>query len=145
MAIDKLLTKEQKEKLIQAIRDAENQTSGEIRVHLESRCKGSVLQRAAQMFEKLKMHETQHRNSTIIYLAVKDRKFAIFGDQGINEIVPDNFWEDVKEEMQSYFERGEFINGLILGINQVGKKLKVHFPYQKDDINELPDDISIGQ
>ena len=136
--------KEQKEKIIQAIKDAENQTSGEIRLHLESVCKGDALERAVQMFEKLKMHETQLRNGTLIYLALKEKKFAIFGDEGINEIVPDNFWQDVKDEMRSLFIKGDFLGGLTRGIYLVGEKLKTHFPYQEDDENELPDDISMG-
>ena len=96
------------------------------------------------MFEKLKMHETQLRNGTLIYLAVKDHKFAIFGDEGINEIVPENFWEDVKEEMREIFVKGQFADGISRGIYLVGEKLKEFFPYQDDDINELPDDISMG-
>ena len=145
MGVANFFNKEEKEKIILAIKEAENQTSGEIRLHLESRCKGDALERAVQMFEKLKMHETQLRNGTLIYLAVTDRKFAIFGDEGINEIVPDNFWEDVKHEMRGHFQKGEFLAGLTRGIFLVGEKLKAHFPYQEDDINELPDDISVGE
>jgi len=145
MGVDNFFNKAEKDKIIKAIKDAENQTSGEIRLHLESRCKGDALERAVRMFEKLKMHETQLRNGTLIYLAVKDRKFAIFGDEGINEIVPDNFWQDVKEEMRVHFQKSEFLSGLTRGIFLVGEKLKAHFPYQEDDINELPDDISVGE
>jgi uncharacterized membrane protein len=145
MGIADFLNTEEKDKIIQAIKDAENQTSGEIRLHLESRCKKDPLGRAAQMFEKLNMHETQLRNGTLIYLAIKDRKFAIFGDKGINEIVPENFWEDVKEEMRGFFIKGDFLSGLTRGIHMVGEKLKAHFPYQDDDVNELPDDISVGE
>ena len=139
------LKKEEKEKIIQAIKDAENQTSGEIRLHLESVCKGDALERAVRMFEKLKMHETHLRNGTLIYLAIKDHKFAIFGDEGINEIVPENFWQGVKEEMRGFFIKGDFSGGLTRGIFLVGEKLKAHFPYQDDDVNELPDDISVGE
>jgi uncharacterized membrane protein len=145
MSISSFFSKEDKEKIIQAIKDAEHETSGEIRLHLESRCKGNALERAVEMFAKLKMHETQLRNGTLIYLAVKDQKFAIFGDEGINEIVPDNFWEDVKEEMREYFKKGEFQNGISRSIYLIGEKLKEFFPYQDDDINELPDDISVGE
>ena len=144
MGVANFFDQKEKDKIIQAIKDAEHQTSGEIRLHLESRCKGDALERAMQMFEKLKMHETQLHNGTLIYLAVKDRKFAIFGDEGINEIVPDNFWEDVKEEMRSEFQKNNFLEGLTRGIHLVGEKLKENFPYQTDDINELPDDISVG-
>lgn len=144
MGVANFFNKADKQKIIQAIKDAENQTSGEIRLHLETRCKGDALERAVEMFEKLKMHETQLRNGTLIYLAVKDKKFAIFGDEGINEIVPDNFWQDVKEEMRAHFQKTQFVDGLTRGIFLVGEKLKAHFPYQDADINELPDDISIG-
>jgi len=145
MGVANFFNKEEKEQIIQAIKDAEHQTSGEIRLHMESHCKGDALERAVQMFEKLKMHETQLHNGTLIYLAVKDRKFAIFGDEGINEIVPDNFWEDVKEAMRGAFQKDNFLEGLTRGIHLVGEKLKENFPYQDDDINELPDDISVGE
>jgi uncharacterized membrane protein len=145
MSIANFFDKEEKAKIIQAIRDAEHQTSGEIRLHMESRCKGDALDRAVQMFEKLKMHETHLRNGTLIYLAVKDRKFAIFGDEGINEVVPDNFWQDVKDDMRGFFQKGDFLTGLTRGIHLIGEKLKAHFPYQEDDVNELPDDISVGE
>ena len=145
MGVSNFFNKEQKDKIIQSIKDAELATSGEIRLHIESRCKGEALDRAVEMFAKLKMHETQLRNGTLIYLAVKDHKFAIFGDEGINEIVPDNFWEDAKEEMRTFFAKGEFQQGISLGIFLVGEKLKEFFPYQDDDVNELPDDISIGE
>ena len=144
MSTSKFFNKEETAKIIQAIKAAENQTSGEIRLHLESRCKGDALEHAVRVFEQLKMHETRLRNGTLIYLAIKDRKFAIFGDEGINKIVPENFWQDVKEEMREFFIRGEFVDGLGRGIFLIGEKLKAHFPYQQDDENELSDDISVG-
>ncbi len=143
--VSKFFSKEEKNKIVQAIKEAEHQTSGEIRLHLESRSKGNTLERAVHIFEKLKMHDTRLRNGTLIYIAVKDRKFSIFGDQGINEIVPDNFWEDVKEEMRRFFIKDQFADGVIRGIFLIGEKLKEFFPYQEDDVNELPDDISIGE
>ena len=145
MGVTNFFNKKEKEKIIQAIRDAEHQTSGEIRLHLESRCKGDALERTVRIFEKLKMHETRLRNGTLIYLAVKDQKFAIFGDEGINSIVSDNFWQDVKDEMRNLFIKGKFLEGLTSGIFMVGEKLKTDFPYQQDDENELSDDISIGK
>ncbi|MCK4558406.1 MAG: TPM domain-containing protein [Calditrichia bacterium] len=145
MGVANFFKKEEKEKIIQAIKDAEKETSGEIRLHLDLRCKGEALEQVVKMFEKLKMNETQLRNGTLIYLAVTDHKFAIFGDEGINEIVPDNFWEDVKEEMRELFVKGQFADGVARGIFLVGEKLKEFFPYQEDDINELPDDISMGE
>ncbi len=143
MKVSTFFSKEEKNKIVQAIKEAEYQTSGEIRLHLESRCKGNTLERAVQIFEKLKMHDTRLRNGTLIYMAIKDRKFSIFGDKGINEIVPDNFWEDVKEEMGRFFIKDQFADGVKRGIYLIGEKLKEFFPYQEDDVNELPDDISI--
>ena len=144
MNVEKFFSKEQKEQIVNAIKEAEKETSGEIRVHIESSCKKDTLERAVQLFEKLKMHETQLHNGTLIYLAVKDQKFAIFGDEGINEIVPDNFWADVRTAMQKEFGSGNFVTGLTRGISMVGNKLKEYFPYKDDDINELSDDISVG-
>ena len=145
MNVNNFFSKDQKERIIRQIKEAEKETSGEIRVHLESRCKDDVLGRAMTIFKKLKMHETQLRNGTLIYLAIKDRKFAIYGDKGINEAVPDNFWQDVKEKMRQLFIEEKFTEGITTGIEQVGQKLKTFFPYQQDDINELPDDISTGE
>jgi uncharacterized membrane protein len=145
MNVKKFFSESERQKIIEAIKDAELETSGEIRLHLESRCKGDALERTVQLFEKLKMHETRLRNGTLIYLAIEDRKFAIFGDEGINAVVPENFWQDVKEEMRKYFSEKKFVDGLVVGIVHVGHKLKEFFPYQDDDINELPDDISTGE
>lgn len=145
MNVNKFFSEEQKKQIIEAIGFAEKQTSGEIRVHLEKRCKLHPLDRAGLVFQKLKMHHTQLRNGTLIYLAILDKKFAILGDEGINEAVPENFWEDVKEAMSALFSKGDFTGGIIHAINQIGDKLKEFFPYQDDDVNELPDDISVGE
>ncbi len=145
MNVKKFFNKEQQKKIVEAIKLAEKETSGEIRVHLESKCKGDALERAVKMFAKLKMHKTELHNGVIIYLAVQDKKFAIFGDKGINEVVPDNFWEDVKEIMKEHFIKSEFVEGLTKGIVMIGEKLKEFFPYQQDDVNELSDDISMGE
>ena len=144
MNIKNFFNKDQKEQIIQAIKDAERMTSGEIRIHLESHCKGETLQRAIHWFNKLKMHKTQLRNATIIYLAVNDHKFAIYGDEGINKVVPDNFWGDVKDEMSAYFIKNQFAEGIITGVKRVGEKLREFFPYHKDDIDELSNEISTG-
>ena len=139
------LSKEEEQQVVQAIKSAEHQTGGEIRVHIESVCKGNVLDRAAGLFKSLKMHETSLRNGVLIYLSTDDRKFAIIGDAGINAVVPAGFWEDVKELMVSSFSKGEMVQGFVAGIERVGEKLKEFFPYLKDDINELPDEISYGK
>ena len=118
--------------------------AAEIRVHIEKKCKEDVLDRAAYVFEQLEMHETEARNGVLFYLAVKDHKFAILGDAGINEKVPDDFWTQIKEGMLAKFQKDEFTNGLSEGIIKAGEQLKTHFPYQSDDVNELSDEISFG-
>jgi uncharacterized membrane protein len=137
-------SKEEKEKIKEAIARAERNTSGEIRLHVDNRCKGDVLDCAASWFEILKMHKTQLRNGVLFYLAVQDRKFAILGDAGINAKTPDNFWDNIKEVMLEQFREGDFTGGLVTGIEMAGKQLQEHFPYQSDDINELSDEISFG-
>jgi len=139
------LGKENELLITKAIEKAEHQTSGEIRVHLESKCSEEVLDRAAWLFKKLKMHETKDRNGVLIYLSINDRKFAIIGDAGINKVVPEGFWNDIKEMMISHFKQGEFAIGLINGIEKTGEHLKQYFPWQENDVNELPDEISYGK
>lgn len=132
--------------IIEAIKEAESYTSGEIRVHLESTAKGlETLDRATAIFVELEMHKTELRNGVLFYLAVEDRKFAILGDAGINEIVPLTFWDDVAMLMADYFKKNQFVLGLIEGIKMCGQKLKLRFPHQTDDINELSDNISFGE
>lgn len=139
------LTRDELNKIVESIEKAELETSGEIRFHMESRCKGDPLKRAIQVFKNLKMHKTELRNGTLIYLATEDKKFAIVGDKGINDKVPENFWEDVKEEMANNFKKKEFETGISRAILKVGEKLKEYFPHQSNDINELSDEVSIGE
>lgn len=144
MSVRKYFSEENKLQITNAIRTAESNTSGEIRVHIEKHCKEDVLDRAAFIFEKLKMHKTELRNGVLFYLAIEDHKFAILGDSGINQKVPDNFWEEIKEEMARNFREGNFTEGLSSGVRKAGEQLKQHFPYQQDDVNELSDEISFG-
>lgn len=137
-------TKEEEALIKSAIKEAELNTSGEIRVHVDTRCREDVLDRAAWWFGKLDMQETERRNGVLFYLAIKERKFAILGDVGINEKTPENFWDNIKEKVLANFQEGDFINGLCEGILMAGEQLKKHFPYQKDDVNELSDEISFG-
>lgn len=129
----------------QAIKDAELNTSGEIRVHLEGKCSGDALQRAVYIFNYLKMYNTQARNGVLVYVAVESRKFAIIGDAGINGVVPDNFWDGIKDKMRSNFASGNYVEGLVEAVKDAGESLKKYFPYQTDDINEQPDEISFGE
>ena len=137
-------SKEEKERITAAIREAERNTSGEIRVHIEGKCEGDVMDRAAYIFEKLEMHKTALRNGVLFYLSIKDRKYAVLGDVGINRVTPENFWEEIKERMLEKFRMGEPAARFSEGIKMAGEQMKAHFAYQEDDINELSDDISFG-
>lgn len=138
-------TKEQKEQLRKATAEAENMTSGEIRIHIEDSLKGDVLDRAAYIFRKLNMHKTQLRNGVLIYLALKTRQFAIIGDSGIHSRVPVDFWDKIKDRMEASFREGDFLNGLKNAVSSAGEQLKAHFPRQTGDVNELKDDVSFGK
>jgi uncharacterized membrane protein len=131
--------------ILQAIQEAERNTSGEIRVHIENHCEGDVLDRATEVFAQLHMHLTKQRNGVLFYVAIKDHRFAVLGDAGINAIVPDHFWEDITKTVISYFKKKEYAEGLAKGVVMAGEQLKAHFPYnEKGDKNELSDDISFG-
>jgi uncharacterized membrane protein len=145
MNVQKYFTEENKLQITNAIRVAEMNTSGEIRVHIEKYCKGDVLDRAAYVFEKMEMHKTQLRNGVLFYLAVEDHQFAILGDAGINQKVPGDFWEATKELVLSKFKDGNLTEGLTNGILMAGEQLKAHFPYLKNDVNELSNEISFGK
>ena len=145
MGVQKYFSEADKLQITNAIRVAETNTSGEIRVHIENKCTDDVLDRAAYIFEKLEMHKTALRNGVLFYLALEDRKFAILGDGGINQKVSEDFWESTKEVILAKFKEGNISEGLADGIIKAGEQLKVHFPYQEDDVNELSDDISFGK
>lgn len=127
-----------------SIAAAELNTSGEIRMHLEDSCKIDVLDRAAFVFEKLNMHKTASRNGVLFYLSVRDRKFAVIGDVGINTKVPAGFWDEVKELVLRRFKEDKFKEGLSEGIHLAGMKLREHFPYHFEDQNELSNEISFN-
>ncbi len=137
-------TEEQQEDLRQAILNAELDTSGEIRVHIENTCTGEVMDRALVIFHKLEMDKTHNRNGILIYLAVKNRKFAIIGDEGIHKAVPENYWDSIKNRMLDHFRENHFTEGLVEAIAETGKQLKKYFPYHTSDVNELSDDISFN-
>jgi uncharacterized membrane protein len=145
MKASTFFTKEQQAQILAAVKEAEDETSGEIRVHIETSCNEDVLDRAAWIFRKLNMNNTAERNSVLFYLAVSDRKFAVIGDAGINSKVPAGFWDDVKDLLQTKFREGKFTEGLSEGIILAGVHLKNHFPHGKDDVNELPDEISFDK
>ena len=142
--VEEFLTQTQEQDLIEAIKIAEKNTSGEIRVHIEKNSETPPMERALEVFYFLKMDKTAQRNGVLFYIAVESKKFAIIGDEGINNLVPENFWDTEKELVLTHFKKGEFTKGLELAIIEVGKKLVTFFPYQSNDINELPDEISKG-
>lgn len=140
-----LFTKEQQDQIVAAVKAAELNTSGEIKVHIDRKCKEDVLDHAAYIFDELDMQKTELRNGVLIYLAVEDRKLAILGDAGINLKVPKDFWDSTRDLMVSNFKESRYAEGLAEGIKLAGEQLKEHYPYQSDDVNELSDDISFGE
>jgi len=142
MKASSFFTREQQDQIRAAIKEAEETTSGEIRVHIETSVTGNVLDRAAWIFKRIGMHNTAERNGVLYYLAVTNRKFAVIGDEGINARVKVGFWDEVKSMLEKHFNDGKFTEGLVKGILLTGLQLKEHFPHRKNDINELPDDIS---
>jgi len=136
-----IFSQEEQERITQAIADAEKATSGEIRIAVDKHCHGSAFEKAAQYFMELGMDKTAQHNGVLIYLAHQDRKFAIIGDSGINRVVPEDFWETTHVAMKAHFQRGSLADGIIAGISLAGEKLAIFFPYEKGDVNELPDDI----
>lgn len=142
--VEDFLTATQEQQIIDAIRNAEKNTSGEIRVHIEKYSKKDTIIRATEVFYFLKMDKTNNRNGVLFYLAVDDKKFAVIGDEKINEKVPTDFWESTKNTVLQEFKNGNFTNGLIKGILQTGEQLKKYYPFQDDDLNELTDEISVN-
>jgi uncharacterized membrane protein len=134
----------EKKQIIDAIVAAEKHTSGQIKVHVEPHCKGDVLSRAAHVFHKLKMQKTAMRNAVLIYLAHDDKRFAIVGDKGINDAVPSDFWDSTRNTMSVHFKNGQFVSGVVHGINESAKQLSTYFPHQANDKKEISHDISEG-
>lgn len=140
------ITETDEAQIVAAIQEAESNTSGEIRVHIEDTCEMEVLDRATQVFAYLHMHQTKLRNGVLFYVALKSHKFAVLGDAGINAVVPKNFWQEINQTVIADFKEGRYADGLAKGIRMAGDQLKSYFPYAGDhkDINELSDDISFG-
>ena len=138
------LSETDRQRVSAAIRAAEMRTSGEIRVHLEDHIEDDVLDHAAFVFEELDMHKTKDRNGVLIYVSVSDRKVAVIGDKGINERVPENFWNDVLAVLRAHFAAGSSADGLCEVVAMVGEKLLAFHPHQRDDRDELSNDVSIG-
>lgn len=142
--VEDFLTKSEEDEIVEAIRLAEENTSGEIRVHLEKETSIAPIKRAVEVFHKLKMENTKDKNGVLIYVAVKSKQFAICGDKGINEKVPSDFWNSTKDVMLNHFKNGNNKQALVDGILKAGEQLKSYFPHQDDDVNELSNEISKG-
>lgn len=142
--IEDFLTSQEEQEIVDAIRLAEQNTSGEIRVHIEESSNNKPFDRAREVFHLLKMDNTKAQNGVLIYVAVADKTFVIYGDMGIDNVVPKNFWDTTKDCIESHFKSGHFKKGLIEGILKAGKELEAHFPWIHGDDNELSNTISKG-
>jgi uncharacterized membrane protein len=141
----KFFSKAEEQQIIDAIKIAERSTSGEIRFYVESKCEGDAYERAVALFHHLQLHEKHHRNGVLIYLATKERKFAIVGDEGIHTKVTDTFWEDVRTNMIEIFKQGNLVKGICEGVKQVGEKLKDSFPFDPNNKQGYTDKINHGK
>ena len=139
------LTDPERKRVAQAIGAAERPTSGEIRVHLEDHIDEDLLDHAAFVFEELGMQKTRDRNGVLIYVCVADRKVAVIGDKGINEVVPEGFWKDVLAVLQMHFAAGRRVEGLCEAVGMVGEKLIRFHPMRSDDRDELSNDVSMSK
>lgn len=139
------LTADERKRIAQAINAAELRTSGEIRVHLDDHIEDDVMDHAVFVFEELGMHRTRDRNGALIYVCVADRKVAVIGDKGINERVPEKFWNDTVGLLKLHFAAGKQADGLCDAVALVGEKLAAFFPLRRDDTNELSNEVSIGK
>ncbi len=140
-------TEEENEKIVHAIQKAEMQTSGEVRIFVESRCKYvDALDRAKQIFDNLEMEKTDLRNGVLFYIAIKDKQLAIFADKGIHEATGPDYWTNSVKEILSVFSKENITEGITTSIYKIGEALKTHFPYNREiDKNELPDEIVFGK
>jgi uncharacterized membrane protein len=140
-------TPEEKQTIVEAVQKAEQRTSGEVRVFVEHRCRYvNAIDRAIEIFENLQMHKTELRNAVLVYVAVKDRQLAVFGDEGIHKKVGDQYWANEIVKMINAFNRDNIAEGICQCVKDIGEALCTHFPYDKNtDKNELPDDIVFGR
>ena len=142
--VEDFLSVTEEEEIVEAIRQAELNTSGEIRVHIEKTTELTHYDRALEVFRMLKMFNTKQQNAVLLYIAVEDHKFVIYGDKGIDAVVPENFWDATKSVIQNQFQSGNFKQGIVDGVLKVGEELKAHFPWDANDVDELPNEVSKG-
>ncbi len=140
-------TSEQQSRIVDAVQKAEQQTSGEVRIFVESKCSYvDALDRAKEIFFNLQMDKTALRNAVLFYVAVEDKQTAVFADEGIHQKTGDAYWQNAVEVMLAYFREHQLVEGLIRSVLHIGTALQQHFPYDKStDKNELPDDIVFGK
>lgn len=143
-ATEAFLTPEEERAIVEAISQAEQNTSGEIRVHIENHTEKPPLERAQEVFHSLGMDKTAIRNGVLFYVGVSDHTFAIIGDEGIDKAVEIDFWDCTKDLVISHFKNNQFKDGLVAGILRAGERLQQYFPFQDDDSNELSNEISKG-
>lgn len=143
----KFFSEEENEQIVQSIRDAEKTTSGEIRVFIESKCRFiNALDRATEIFHNLEMQKTEHRNAVLVYVALKDKQLALYGDEGIHQKLGDAYWNSAVQNMIAHFNKNNYATGISHCVKEIGEALHYHFPYNKDtDKNELPDEIVFGK
>ena len=142
--VEDFLSVVEEEEIVEAIRQVEQNTSGEIRVHIEKTTELTHYNRALEVFRMLKMFNTKQQNAVLLYIAVEDHKFVIYGDKGIDAVVPENFWDTTKNVIQNQFQSGNFKQGIVDGVLKVGEELKAHFPWDANDVDELPNEVSKG-
>ena len=130
------------QEIVSAIQEAERHSSGEIRVHLACDVEGDIMEAAHAVFNRLKMHQTKDRNGMLILIELKNQRFALFGDEGIHRRVGQGFWNEIRDTIQYQFRHGNYLEGLLRGIERCGQNLKQHFPSMPDNANELSNEIS---
>ena len=130
-------------RIVAAIGEAEQQTSGEIRVHVQPKAAGEIRNIAERTFERLGMTKTELRNGVLLFIASEENQFVILGDKGIDDNVPAGFWDEIAARLTIRFQAGEFTDGIVEAIRSAGEQLRAFFPRATTDINELPDDINI--
>lgn len=144
MGLSDFIPKDDQTRITEAITMAEKRTSGEICVHVTPKCRGDVMEAAEKKFNKLGLYKTERRNGVLIYVAYKSKKFAILGDKGINEVVPDDYWHDEKETLGKYLSQGKPADGLCEVVSQIGDALAAYFPPVDDDVDELSNEVSFS-
>lgn len=140
-------TETEKTDIVQAVKAAETNTSGEVRVFVESKCKYvDAIDRAREVFYYLEMNNTELHNATLVYVAMKDKQMAVFGDDGIYQQTGEAFWKNALQKMSANFKQENIAHGIIATIGDIGNALHTYFPYDAEtDKNELPDDIVFGR